>query len=370
MTNTKGLLGHTKDNAEALGVHDFTAQGKRRSGHARVLCLCLSALTTACGALENDGDAGSVDDGVEELTITVEADKSRILQEEEALDKQREQVHSDRDRLAKERRALTQKLASVSAKDKTTRQKLEAEQKRIDADDKRVRQRARRFEDERTKLDRQKSALLNTISQIAAKGGGNQSIQQREAGMARREKQLARREADLAEREAKLAEREGRVSKTLAELNQAMGGLGGTSRTIVVNQPAAGENVTRGGAQRARNALRSRMNSKGILLDDLPPMGRKFFTQGNQSLGERNYRDAAGAFARVQAIVDSMRIDGAFVTAKSLRINKVVSGRQLSEKNKRRVQELLSSANDAVTAGRFDKANRRINQISGLLGAR
>ncbi len=311
---------------------------------------------------------------VEDLTIVVEADKSRILEEEEALDSKREEVQNERDRLAREREDVERRLASLSKKDRKTREKLEGERKRLDKEEKRVRDRARKFEAERTKLAREKTELLQRIATLTKRGQGGLTIEQREAQVGRRESNVARREEALAKREAAIAGRETQASQTLQDLNGLLASLkgGGMSKTVYVSSPAASAgptaaNATKAQAQKAQRAARSRMDTKGILMDDLPPTAKTLFKQGGQSIGDKDYGEAVAAFGQVSTIVDGIAIDHTFVQAKMGRLNRAMANKELGDKDNQKVQGLLSELSNAFADGRFDRANKKANQIATVL---
>lgn len=333
-------------------------------GHAGITGLLAIALV-GCEFAEE------ADDDVEDLTIVVEADKSRILEEEAALFQERQAVDTERDRLARERSNIQRKLASLSKKDRKAREKLVAEEKRIDGEEKRMRERAKKFESERNKLDKAKTELIERISMMTQRGSGGLTIEQREARIASREKDLARREDALAKREAKLAGREAQANQTLQGLATVLAGLkgGGVTRTIIVNSGAGsgGGTATRSQAQKTQRSVRQRMDSKGILMDDLPPTAKNLFKQGGAALGGKEYGDAVAAFDQVMAIVDGITINQSFVQGKMARLNRVLTAKQIDDKRKKKVQGLLAEVSDAAADGRYDRANKKANQIALVL---
>src|SRR5688572_13344008 len=102
---------------------DFPTGRRERYGARWTPVLMLGAAILVGGCEE---EAAEEQEQTEDLTIVVEADKSRILQEEQALSQQREAVESEQDRLKRERQEVEEKLATLSKKDRKTREKLEA----------------------------------------------------------------------------------------------------------------------------------------------------------------------------------------------------------------------------------------------------
>lgn len=326
-----------------------------------------TVLMLGAGCKDDEADAPS--DGVEDLTIVVEADKSRILQEEQDLQEKRSTVEQERERLSKERSDVEQKLASLSKKDKKQRDELEGEQKRLADEERRMRERSKSFESERSKLEDEKTKLLDRISKMTATKGGL-TIEQREQLIAQREKDVAARERAVAERERGLAHREGEVTKRLAEATRAIGdlqGMGGITKTVVVNQASAPSNapaqVTRAAVQKLQRQVRSSMDQKGLLMDDLPPAAKDAYKSANDAINSKDYASAYESLSEVQSMIESVQINQAFVSAKMSRLNRLAEKKSLDQTGK----QLLNDISDAANDGRYDRANRKINQVWALI---
>lgn len=343
-----------------------TGPAPQTPGGAYLLAIFLLATMTACESEQE----GQPEAEVEDLTIVVEADKSRILEEEAALSHERQEVESARDKLLKEKQEISRKLASLSKKDRKQREMLESEQSRISREEARLRDRQRSFEAERLKLEREKNQLIERIASMTASKGGL-TIEQREARIAQREREIARREREVAERENALAKREAQASATLQELTGVLAGLreGGVTKTVIVNNapPSASASATRSQAQKAQKALRNKMDAKGILMDDLPPTAKSVYEQGNNAMAAKDFGDAVAAFEQVQAIVDGIAINQSFVQGKMARLNRAITQTKLDDDLKKRVQGLLAEVSDAAADGRYDRANKKANQIATAL---
>lgn len=320
------------------------------------------------------GSADTEEGGVEDLTIVVEADKSRILQEEQSLQQKRDSVEKEQERLAQERDDVEKKLATLSKKDKKQREELEAEQRRLDEEEQSIRERSRSFESERQKLDEEKTQLLDRISKMTATRGGL-TIEQREQLIAQREKTVGEREQALAVREAKVAAREAEASERIAAMTRAMTELqaaGGLARTVVSSPAPAptlgAPTATRATADKARRLARARMDVKGVLLDDLPPATKAAWQAGNKALDEKDYASALESFGEVERIVEGIAVNADFVKAKMGRVNRDAAAKKTDETMQKQIAGLVADVSDAMTDGRYDRANRKINQIVALLG--
>ena len=179
----------------------------------------------------------------QDLTIVVEADKSRILQEEQSLQQKRATFEEERERLAREKSDIEQKLSTLSKKDKRQREELEQQQKRLADEEKKVRERQASFEGEREKLEEEKSKLLERISKMTATRGGL-TIEQREQGIAQREKDVAEREArvtrSMAQAASSSACRVWSICASSAPPSASIsGGLSSESRSSRSSRPVA-----------------------------------------------------------------------------------------------------------------------------------
>ena len=345
----------------------------RQRGVARrrlaALLVSLSPILYGCDMFGGDEGVG---EDVEDLTINVEADKSRIFEEEKALREKRESVQAERERLAKEREAIEGKLASLSQQDKSQREQLIAEQQRLSDEESKLRGQVEAFQAERENLAAEKSALLERIATLTANKGGL-TVEQREQRIASREKDVAAREAAVAERERLVAEREKQAGETLAGLSTVLDELkagAGAPRTVVVNTPApsgGGGGASKTQALRQQKQALTKMGAKGILLDDLPPTARALNTTGSGAINSKDYDTAVAAFGELEKFIDGIRIDRNFVEAKFMRLSKDASAKKLDAGKQKKVQGLLVEVNESFNDGRFDRANRKANQIAALL---
>jgi chromosome segregation ATPase len=325
-----------------------------------------AAALTACS---NDAQE-QVAQPEEDLTIVVEADKSRILAEEQELKQKNEAVRSERERLQREREEVSEKLQTLSKKDKKQRDKLEAEQARLEAEEKRVRDQVKAFEDDREKLQRDKDALLDRIASMTKRGRGGMTIEEREAAIAQREQQVAAREAKLTEREGRIRDIESDAVKVLSDANRLLAELGANAgKTVVVTAAAApsGKTFNKNDAQRIQRQARTKMSNKGILSEDLPPTARALNEQIESSLGSKDFTAAAEYATQLEQVVDSIIINQEFVKAKMTRLNKAIADQKLDEKRQGKVNGLLQELGEAFTDGHYDSANRKANQIAQVL---
>jgi hypothetical protein len=342
-------------------------------GLAVGLQACPSATHTTSAGADNTG-SNPAQGSVEDLTIVVEADKSRIVQEEAVVKAGKQEVEAQRQHLEKERAEVAERLSNLSQQDKASRQQLEATQQGLLEHERALRSRADHYEEARYKLDADKNALLERIGKLTATSpaGANQTLPAREENIARREAVLAAREKDLAAREAAAITAMGDVKQLVEEVRQSVATLRTASAPMPLTPQAAASSVpvaTRASVSRALKAARTKMQVKGVLNEDLPPALQNF---ANAAATAATSRDLAGAQVmcdRVAQSVDSVAINHAFVEGKMARINRLLGSRsaRLDAAGQKRIQDLLGEATDAYSDGRYDRANKKINQICALL---
>jgi hypothetical protein len=334
--------------------------------NTRVLACVLLA---ACSNNAEDKSAA----GEEDMTIVVEADKSRLLAEEQELKTKGAQMQAEKERLAKERAEITEKLSSLSKKDKKAREQLEAQQSKLEAEENRIRDAAKKAEEEREKLQSEKDALLERITSLTKRGKGGMTIEEREAEVAKREQQLASREAKLGEREQKVTNLEAEAAKVLGDANRLVAELaagGARVAAMAAAVPAAaptGKQYSKADAQRIQKQARAKMDTKGILVEDLAPAARALSEQMESAVNTKDFSAAAEYATQLESAVDSIIINQEFVKAKMARLNKAIADQKLDAGRQSKVNALLQELGEAFTDGRYDRANRKANQIAAVL---
>lgn len=325
-------------------------------------------LGLALSACPNGSDADN-DNSVEDLTIVVEADKSRILEEEQRLQDKRKTVQAEAATLEGQREALKKQLASLSKKDKKSRAKLEAEEKRLAGEERRMRQRLKSFEDERSKLEEEKTRLLERISALAGTKGGLSGGGVGRADMQRLTRNVSLLQKDVDKLNTDSAKRHDEMMSMLRDIAKS----GGT-RTVVISAPAApsGGTISKRQVEKVRSQSKSKMRAKGILVADLPPAARDHEKSGISAMSSKDYSAAHDSFRRFASIIEGIRIDQAFVQAKMTRINRSYNEKvnKLDSNKHARLQKLLDAVSDSFSDGRYDRANKKINQIYALLSGK
>ncbi len=298
------------------------------------------------------------DKAQEDLTIVVEADRSKLTEQEKQLSARLDEFEKERERMRAEREDLMKAKEQIKDKDADQAKRIKEKELRLWSKERSMWKRESALDKEKKKLDNNKTSLL---SMPVSRAGIESSMPGREADMASRESSLAGREKELSRREARVAERE-------AALAVREKGLA-NPRIITVPQPISGSGrVSKKVAKRAyRRALKA-MSGKGILSQDLPPELQGVKADIKKALNKKDYRSVRDLSEQLRAALSAMVVDEGFIKRKFANLN------SLSRKNppkdstkKKKVKSLLRTATQLVADGQFKKANRSLNRIYSLL---
>lgn len=196
------------------------------------------------------------------------------------------------------------------------------------------------------------SSKLDSVAQVAVR---EDKIAQREDRLARREDRVADRERTLAQREERLAQRE---KETCA-----------VAPPMIIQQVAAKGDGKYGKADvqpllaRARQA----MSKKGVLLADLPVPAQGLEGESTRAMADGDWGKAYFAAAQLLATVDSIKVDRAFIQAKTARLSNQVKATKLEETANQQLANVLSDVMQRYNDGNFGAANQRLNQLAALL---
>ena len=318
----------------------------------------------------SDTTGAATEGDVEDLTIVVKADKSRIQQEENALRARRADYDAERQRLERERGEIADKLSTLSKKDKTQREKLEAAESDLAARQLQLQMRAESYESERAKLEEEKSKLLERIGEVMQTKGGL-TMEQREQAMAQREREVALREKDVGRRESEAAHGLQEIAKLVEQLREEIASNKTSRLAPTAAAPVA--TVSRAAVLRLQHQVRQKMDTRGILPDDLPTTQRSLDSSAAGAITSHDFATAQDALTQLSQAIDGIIVNHTFVQAKMARINRQFEEKKRTawdESQKKRVQGLLAEASDSFSDGRYDRANKKINQIYALLQGR
>ena len=198
------------------------------------------------------------------------------------------------------------------------------------------------------------SNLSNKLDSAAAIAMREDRIAQREDRVAKREDRLGEREKVLAAREEKLAQRE----KETCSAAPAM----------IIQAPAKADGkYGKADVQPLLARARATMSKKGILLADLPGPSQGLEGESTKAMAEGDWGKAYFAAAQLVATVDAVKVDRAFIQAKTARLSIQVKATKLEETANQQLAGVLSDVMQKYNDGNFGAANQRLNQLAAML---
>jgi hypothetical protein len=201
-----------------------------------------------------------------------------------------------------------------------------------------------------TKLD----TIATTSNSSANLAGRESALANREARIAERDRTFAERERNLAERERQLAARE---KETCSVAPQVI---------MQAPPPAHGGNYSRKDVDPLLREARATMQSKGILASDLGPASG-LEAESTKAMAEGDWGRAYLAAAQLAQTVKQVKIDRPFVQAKYNRLHTRVLGGKQDEATTKQLTDGMTDVMQKFGDGDFISANRKLNQLSGLV---
>jgi len=284
----------------------------------------------------------------EQLTIVVEADRSRLAQQENELKKKFDELQQERERLRLQQERLLSEKIQAEAGDSSVR--LVGQVRDLLEQQKRIMEKEKALEEEKQQLSQQKEKL--------PAGAVIEQIGRREASLAEREASLASREKQLAEREAALARRE---AEFLA-LQSRLGGALAKPPALVAEKP-----TSPAAAAKALNSLLAQMRGRGILTSDLPPQGQELLAEIEKARKAGQGAKMANLVEQLGLVLATVTVDSAFLERKFQRLATLTANKKLSDETRAELSRLQRKATTLYSDGKFEQANLELNSIFSLL---
>jgi hypothetical protein len=204
--------------------------------------------------------------------------------------------------------------------------------------------------------------MSDKISTLATKLDSAADIAAREDKLAQREGKLAGREATVGERERTIAVREERLAQREKETCSV-----GPPMIIQQAAPKANGKYGKADVQPLLARARAAMSKKGVLRGDLPGPAQGLEGESTQAMAEGDWGKAYFAASQLIATVDAVRIDRAFIQAKTSRLSNQVRASKVDEATNQQLSGVLLDVMQKYNDGSFAAANRRLNQLAALL---
>jgi hypothetical protein len=204
--------------------------------------------------------------------------------------------------------------------------------------------------------------MSDKISNLSSKLDSAADIAGREDKLAQREGRLASREATISERERTIAVREERLAQREKETCSV-------APPMIIQQaaPKADGKYGKADVQPLLAKARAAMSKKGILLADLPGPSQGLEGESTRAMADGDWGKAYFAAAQLVATVDAIKVDRAFIQAKTGRLSTQVKASKVDDTTNQQLSGVLSDVMQKYNDGNFAAANQRLNQLAALL---
>jgi DNA repair exonuclease SbcCD ATPase subunit len=252
--------------------------------------------------------------------------------------------------------------------------------------------------EQRQRLERQRKVVLEQIEKVEASGGDTKELtKQRDdltaqidgqsaelgqmsdklsslstkldsaAELAAREDRLAQREGRLSAREASVGERERGLAAREEKLAQREKETCGSAPPMIIQTARADGKYGKADVQPLLARARATMSKKGILVADLPGPAQGLEGESTRAMAESDWGKAYFAAAQLVAMIDAVKIDRAFIQAKTGRLSNQVKASKPDDATNQQLSGVLSDVMQKYNDGNFAAANSRLNQLAAML---
>ena len=269
------------------------------------------------------------------------------LQAQQELVKRRDALLEQRKKLEGQRQVVLEQIQKVQASGGDTRDL------------------AKQRDDLTAQIDGQSAELgqmSDRLTSLSSKLDSAAEIAGREDRIAQREGRVAQREAALGERERTLAAREEKLA--LREKETC-----GTAPPMIIQTagPRGDGKYGKADVQPLLARARAAMQKKGVLLADLPGPAQGLERESTGAMAEGDWGKAYFAAAQLVAMVDAVKVDRAFIQAKTARLSNQVKASRPDEATNQQLTGVLSDVMQKYNDGNFAAANQRLNQLAAML---
>jgi hypothetical protein len=205
-------------------------------------------------------------------------------------------------------------------------------------------------------------SLVNTKFDALGKAADKTAqVASREAEIASREKSVAEREARIAEREKALAQRDAESAARWKDTCSV-----GAPMIIQSAAPKDGKYTSKDVSALIQKAKKD-MNKKGLLNGDLPGPAQTLESEATKALNDNDMSKAYFAAAQLVATVEAITVNRAFIQAKAARLQAQAKATKPDEATNKQFADILGDVMQKYNDGDFGAANRRLNQLAGIL---
>ncbi len=264
---------------------------------------------------------------------------------QQELFKRRDALLEQRQRLERQRSLVVEQIQKAEASGSDTKEL------------------ARQRDDLTAQIDGQSAELgqmSDKLSSLSTKLDSAAEIAVREDRIAQREARIASREAAIGDRERSLAAREEKLAQREKDTC-------GTAAPLIVQATRTDGKYGKADVQPLLARARATMTKKGVLLADLPGPAQGLETESTRAMADGDWGKAYFAAAQLVAMVDAVKIDRAFIQAKTARLSNQIKATRPDDATNQQLTGVLADVMQKYNDGNFAAANLRLNQLAGLL---
>jgi hypothetical protein len=223
---------------------------------------------------------------------------------------------------------------------------------------------AKQRDDLTAQIDGQSAELgqmSDKITSLSSKLDSAAAIAIREDKMAQREAKVGSREATIGERERAIAAREAQLAQREKET---------CSQTPLIIQQAAPKADGKYGKADVQPLLaraRATMIKKGVVVADLPGPAQGLEGESTRAMADGDWGKAYFAASQLVATVDAVKVDRAFIQAKTARLSNQVKATRVDDATNQQLASVLADVMQKYNDGNFAAANQRLNQLAALV---
>ena len=109
------------------------------------------------------------------------------------------------------------------------------------------------------------------------------------------------------------------------------------------------------------------MTKKGVLLADLPGPAQGLEGESTRAMADGDWGKAYFAAAQLVAMVDAVKVDRAFIQAKTARLSNQVKASKPDDATNQQLSSALADVMQKYNDGNFAAANLRLNQLAAIM---
>ncbi len=300
------------------------------------------------------------------------ADVAPIAAEDESLRKNESDLITQRGALQRERKKLADARAEIVERraqlghDSAGQAALDEEEKKLLSRESDLSTQEQQVNSKLDELLKMRGDLVKRATQVVATAPGADPLERaakREQSVASRERDVAEREHELAAREAQLATREAQLAKRERDTCGAV-----VAAPAKIELPKGLHYAAKDVEPTYKRALKL-MQDKGLLPSDLPPGTGKLVEDTREAMKKADYVRAKYDADQLLAVVEEIKIDRSFISAKMARLSAAMRGKKLDGGDRKTVEDLFQEATANYGDGKFPQANTKINRLFALLKA-